>query len=117
MPKVTIWIRNEDYDKWEAIADKPEWVHRAINTKNMLDNINLDELPKRSESSWRIEGKKIGKLNGVDVITRSDAPPGKIYMIHEDDFNYNPPRNGTLTPVDPTQTIDPTITKDREDVV
>lgn len=32
MPKVTIWIRNEDYDKWDAIKDKPEWLHEHINT-------------------------------------------------------------------------------------
>lgn len=27
MPKVTIWIRKEDEDKWKAIQDKPEWLH------------------------------------------------------------------------------------------
>jgi hypothetical protein len=27
MPKVTIWIRNEDYDKWLALENKPEWLH------------------------------------------------------------------------------------------
>lgn len=27
MPKVTIWIREEDYPKWKAIGDKPSWLH------------------------------------------------------------------------------------------
>lgn len=31
MPKVTIWIRVKDLDKWQAIADKPEFIHNALN--------------------------------------------------------------------------------------
>ncbi len=31
MPKVTIWIRNEDEAKWKAIENKPEWLHCALN--------------------------------------------------------------------------------------
>lgn len=31
MPKVTIWIRNEDYDKWKAIDNKPAWLHEHLN--------------------------------------------------------------------------------------
>ena len=33
MPRVNIYIRNEDYQKWLAIADKPEWLHMAINAR------------------------------------------------------------------------------------
>lgn len=31
MPRVTIWIRNEDWDQWEAIDNKPEWLHERLN--------------------------------------------------------------------------------------
>lgn len=31
MPKVTIWIRNEDEAKWKAIENKPAWLHIALN--------------------------------------------------------------------------------------
>lgn len=31
MPRINIYIRNEDYDKWLAIADKPEFLHTVIN--------------------------------------------------------------------------------------
>lgn len=31
MPKRTIWIRNEDMEVWNAIQDKPEWLHKVIN--------------------------------------------------------------------------------------
>ena len=30
MPKVTIWIKNEDLDKWNAIADRPAWIHENL---------------------------------------------------------------------------------------
>lgn len=30
MPKVTIWIREEDLDRWESIVDRPEWLHNAL---------------------------------------------------------------------------------------
>lgn len=26
-----IWIRKEDLPKWQAIANKPEWLHTMIN--------------------------------------------------------------------------------------
>lgn len=31
MPKATIYIREEDWDKWQSIADKPAFIHTAIN--------------------------------------------------------------------------------------
>lgn len=33
MPKVTIWIKNEDYDKWLAIKNRPEWLHSMLSTQ------------------------------------------------------------------------------------
>ncbi len=37
MPQVTIYIRNEDYDKWKAIENKPEWLHHAIASTIVID--------------------------------------------------------------------------------
>lgn len=31
MPRVTIWIRNDDLEKWLAITDRPEFIHKALN--------------------------------------------------------------------------------------
>ncbi len=31
MPKVNIWIRRKDYEKWQAIKDKPMFISAAIN--------------------------------------------------------------------------------------
>lgn len=42
MPKVTVYIRNEDYPKWLAIADKPEWLHEHLNTFDSTVSYNSD---------------------------------------------------------------------------
>lgn len=48
MPKVTIWIRKEDEAKWQAIKDKPEWLHEHLsvipNTYVKVDRILQDHL-------------------------------------------------------------------------
>lgn len=31
MPRVDIWIRKEDWQKWQSIKDKPEWLHEHLN--------------------------------------------------------------------------------------
>jgi hypothetical protein len=31
MPHVNIWIRRDDFDAWESIKDKPEFLHDALN--------------------------------------------------------------------------------------
>jgi len=31
MPKVTIWIKDEDYQAWKAIPDRPKWLHQMLN--------------------------------------------------------------------------------------
>jgi hypothetical protein len=30
MPKVTIWVKEEDYPIWQQIDDRPEFIHQAI---------------------------------------------------------------------------------------
>jgi hypothetical protein len=33
MPKITVYIRNEDIAKWKAIEKKTEFMHMAINAR------------------------------------------------------------------------------------
>lgn len=33
MPDVRMYIRSEDWDKWQAIENKPEWLHEHLNAK------------------------------------------------------------------------------------
>jgi hypothetical protein len=32
MPQVTVYIRNEDIEKWRAIEQKAEFIHDALNS-------------------------------------------------------------------------------------
>lgn len=43
MPKVTIWIREEDYKKWQAIKGKPAFIHSAINNV-IMSKMKYDKL-------------------------------------------------------------------------
>lgn len=36
MPKVSIYIRDEDYEKWTAIKDKPFFISEAINKLDII---------------------------------------------------------------------------------
>ncbi len=31
MPKVTVWIKKADQAKWDAIKDRPAWLHEKLN--------------------------------------------------------------------------------------
>ncbi len=68
MPKVTIWIRNADYDKWTAIDNKPEWLHEHL------------DMPKATKEGYRSE-------HYFTVDTKIDAPPGSMYLMHENNSN------------------------------
>ncbi len=30
MPHVNLWVRKSDLKKWEAIINKPDWVHEVL---------------------------------------------------------------------------------------
>jgi hypothetical protein len=45
MPKVTIWIRNEDLPKWESIADRPEWLHSHLQVPYKIGVMSLESRP------------------------------------------------------------------------
>lgn len=41
MPRRTVWVRDEDLDAFEAIRDRPEWLHKAIQASKRAP-INLE---------------------------------------------------------------------------
>lgn len=43
MPRVTIHIRNEDWDKWTAIPSVPEWLHSHLNEEKPFRAQTLNE--------------------------------------------------------------------------
>lgn len=40
MPHVNIWIRKEDLDKWNAVGDKPGWIHSNLNKQPISIVVN-----------------------------------------------------------------------------
>lgn len=46
MPRVNIYIRNEDWEAWEAIKDKPEFIHNSINVKKAYTDLSPEERKK-----------------------------------------------------------------------
>lgn len=39
MPRVTIHIRNEDWEKWNAIPSVPEWLHTHLNEDSAMPHL------------------------------------------------------------------------------
>lgn len=62
MPKVTIWIRKEDEAKWQAIADKPEWLHEhlRIGTAGVNSAVALEDIKAGQFGSVYVQGPMTG---------------------------------------------------------
>lgn len=97
MPSVHIWIKKDDWDKWQAIADKPEWLHEHLNAdlamKLLIENQRLDYFKEHPEEA--------PIMTGLDFLTKSDLkeeplksktlqPPFDISNIPTKPVYYNP---------------------------
>lgn len=49
MPRVNIYIRNEDYEKWKSIPGKPEFIHEAIDEFHIVAELAPGELKRQAE--------------------------------------------------------------------
>ena len=57
MPRVNIYIRKEDEDKWNAIANKPEWLHEHLNgLTNIKGAIALEDIKAGQYGSVYVQG-------------------------------------------------------------
>jgi len=85
MPRVNIYIRNEDYDKWLEIKDKPEFISTAINKLDLA----LQKLEKRRQQTkiWNENNKErkaeltlrnIRKYRKTDEMKRKDRARGLL---------------------------------------
>lgn len=75
MAKVTIWIRKEDEEKWNAIENKPAWLHEQINHSRLgIPAINGIPL---NTSAGRKEESKLFCKHGADPKLCKYAQPGK----------------------------------------
>ena len=71
MPQVTIYIRKPDLAKWQAIANKPDWLHEHINmpkfSKMQLSTTPVPIAP-GSGTGFLVP---IGKPKSVDRVRRN----------------------------------------------
>lgn len=47
MPTISIYLKNEDYEKWQAIKKKSEWLHEKLNagSEDAGSVLPVSELP------------------------------------------------------------------------
>lgn len=95
MPSVMIYIRQQDYDKWLAIENKPEWLHDHLQliTRPSSDFKDADYSEMSPVAVWGkdVNGKVVGQyLDEPTVIEpmhlRTQIP------------NSNPFEESTITP-------------------
>lgn len=79
MPRVNIYIRNEDEAKWQAIADKPEWLHEHLNLLRGMDVTN--EVAYKPEPKWLTAQKAKEREELARIM---DTRPG---VLKEADLN------------------------------
>lgn len=69
MPRVNIYIRNEDYDKWKAIEGKPEWLHGQITGEELFDvGMNIigeDEIPEAHNDQKYSDEVRVHYVNNL----------------------------------------------------
>lgn len=49
MPKVTIWIRNDDLPAWNKISDRAMWLHDQLSYPMLTVKVDEDEVEKPVE--------------------------------------------------------------------
>ena len=54
MPHVNIWIRKDDFPRWESIKDKPLFLHNALEVRE-----SYKELPPIERKQIKTQLKKI----------------------------------------------------------
>ena len=80
MPKVTIWIKNKDYDRWLAIKDRPAFIHKALTGRvrgepisGMIDNLSPGNIDPRQ---YKVTLKEI-QPDGTEKDVSSQVKPLK----------------------------------------
>lgn len=77
MPRVDIWIRKEDEEKWLAIENKPEWLHEhlQLHTKPTSEFTDRDygELSPVAVGELDVNGKPVGVFKEPIITPPEDA--------------------------------------------
>lgn len=82
MPKVTIWIREDDYLKWQAIGDIPTWLHEHLNigAAGMNTAIALQDMKAGDYGTVYVQPP----IQGEPVYPLDDPHPGQLHNEFSD---------------------------------
>lgn len=80
MPKVTIWIRVEDWESWQSIENKPGFIHDAIQLKEMY---KMKKLPVNFIDPGKRGYEKIGTDSHPATSARVVQPEPTIEPFEE----------------------------------
>ena len=74
MPKVTLYIREDDYDKWKLIKNKSELVSQAINSSIPFNELNTKEVSSnvRPPATYLEEAGYVDKKDVEKIIIPTD---------------------------------------------
>ena len=72
LPRVTQYIREEDYEAWQAIENKSEWIHERLNKrkftpperKEVLNTLGPETPPKKDAV---VKGSNLCKIHGTPL--------------------------------------------------
>lgn len=79
MPKVTVWIREEDKENWLSIDDIPGWLHFHLNH-------GIKVVTRNPDGSGKVEDI----LNAQDALSKVKVPTKNRYMQNSDGNIYGP---------------------------
>lgn len=65
MPRVTIWIREKDYNEWQAIEDKPTFISNAITDYSKSEGLDMLK---------HIVDRRTNVINFKEPLQRSSDP-------------------------------------------
>lgn len=69
MPRVNIWVRQEDWKHWQGIPDKPQWLH------DKLANDSFTPITKAAQPGLSTYPAVLQELNGKPLYTEPTYEP------------------------------------------
>ena len=78
MPKVTLYIREDDYDKWKLIKNKSELVSQAINSSIPFNKLDTKEISSNIRPATYLEEAGYVDKKDVENIIIPDDPKIRV---------------------------------------
>ncbi len=95
MPRTTVYIRNEDYEKWKLIKNKSEMISQAINRSEISSMVQKNG---KAKLVHKVHAPEESPEIRIDVNTREEEIRAMIYQSAEKARAYNFCPNGHSIP-------------------